>query len=174
VNFVFSLITFIVSPLLVGSAERQGSPPSHPAIAECVVTTPNGIAAGEPQSDPSSYGNREISVGPFGLWPEGTVVFRPSGAGFITRDGALGMKFGWRRGISGALTIEGRRLDGTAPPLRAEVPHGYGEHGFQASYVIFPTPGCWEVTGRVSEASVTFVTKVVKIGEGPSWRRNLP
>jgi hypothetical protein len=37
-------------------------------------------------------------------------------------------------------------------------------------YLIFPTPGCWEITGRVGETSLTFVTVVVKIGEGPTWR----
>lgn len=30
--------------------------------------------------------------------------------------------------------------------------------------------GCWEVTGRVGEASLTFVTMVTKIGDGPAWR----
>ena len=43
---------------------------------ECVVTTPNGIAAGEDHPDPDSYGNADVSVGPFGLWPNGTVVFK--------------------------------------------------------------------------------------------------
>ena len=57
--------------------------------------------------------------------------------------------------------------------IRCVPPGGYGETGFQASYVIFPTPGCWEVTGRVADASVTFVTRVVKVGDGPSWRRGM-
>src|ERR1700737_2052682 len=34
-------------------------------------------------------------------------------------------------------------------------------------YVTFPTPGCWEVTRLVGDAHVTFITRVVKIGEGP-------
>jgi hypothetical protein len=144
------------------------------ASAVCDVTTPNGIAAGAEQPEPGSYGNRQVSVGPFGLWPDGTVVFKPGGAGFITRDGSLGMKFGWQRGIRGQLRIEGRRLDAPSPPLRAEVPSGYGDVGFQATSLLFSTPGCWEVTGRVGDASLTFVTMVVKIGDGPSWRRDPP
>jgi len=135
---------------------------------------PNGIVAGEKQLDATSHGNRGVSVGPFGLWPDGTVLFKPGGAGFLTRDGSLGMKIGWRRGVSGQLRIEGRRLDAAAPPLRAEVPSGYGDRGFQATYVIFPEPRCWEVTGRVNNASVTFVTRVVKVDDGPAWRRNVP
>jgi hypothetical protein len=30
------------------------------------------------------------------------------------------------------------------------------------------------VTGRVGDAAVTFVTRVVKIGDGPAWRRDVP
>ncbi|HEY2963018.1 MAG TPA: hypothetical protein VGJ37_11420 [Pyrinomonadaceae bacterium] len=169
------ILGVVILPLLVAASERhQGSAPAPQRTVECAVTKPNGIAAGEDQPDRSSYGNRQVSVGPFGLWPKGTVVFKPGGAGFITRNGSLGMKFGWRRGVSGELRIEGRRLDAVAPPLRAEVPDGYGDRGFQATYLIFPTPGCWEVTGRVGDSSVTFVTKVVKIGDGPAWRRDVP
>lgn len=139
----------------------------------CEVTRPNGIVAGSGQPDPNSYGNRQLSLGPFGLWPYGTVVFKPGGAGFITPDGSLGMKFGWTRGVAGQLRIEGRRLDGPARPLRASIPTGSGEIGFQATALVFSSPGCWEVTGRVGDASLTFVTKVVKIGDGPSWRKDI-
>jgi hypothetical protein len=138
----------------------------------CAVTAPNGIAAGEGH-EAGSFGHARLSVVPFGLWPNGTVIFKPGGAGFVEPDGALTMKFGWRRAVSGRLTIEGRRIDATAaPPLRSEVPDGYGERGFQPTCLIFPTPDCWEVTGRVGEAKVTFVTRVTRIGDGPSWRRS--
>lgn len=46
--------------------------------------------------------------------------------------------------VPGQLRIEGRRIDAPALPLRAEVSNGYGTLGFQTTYVIFPTPGCWE------------------------------
>lgn len=147
---------------------------SDQPIAVCEVTRPNGIVAGSEQSEPNSYGNRQLSLGPFGLWPDGAVVFKPGGAGFITPDGSLGMKFGWTRGVRGQLRIEGRRLDSSAAPLRSVVPKGYGEIGFQATGLVFSTPGCWEVTGRVGDASLTFVTKVVKIGDGPAGRSELP
>jgi hypothetical protein len=58
-------------------------------------------------------------------------------------------------------------FDASAPPLRAEISEGDGDFGFQSSSLIFSTPGCWEVTGHVADVSLTFVTKVVKIGEGP-------
>lgn len=78
------------------------------------------------------------------------------------------MKFPWWRApdVEGALTIEGRRLDADAPPdappLRAQIPDGYGQR-FQASGIIFPTEGCWEVTARSGDAELTFITKVVKV-----------
>ena len=77
------------------------------------------------------------------------------------------MKFPWWRGLRGRLVIEGRRLDAGAPPLRAHIPAGYGASGFQATGVIFPTPGCWEVTGHLGDTSLSFVVNVVKIGSGP-------
>jgi hypothetical protein len=77
------------------------------------------------------------------------------------------MKFPWWRRAEGRLVIEGQRLDAVAPPLQAHIPAGYGASGFQAISLIFPTPGCWEVTGRVDDTSLRFVVKVVKIGSGP-------
>ena len=46
--------------------------------------------------------------------------------------------------------------------MKGEVPEGYGAEGFQASTVVYPGPGCWEVTARVGGASLTFVTQVVQ------------
>jgi hypothetical protein len=72
------------------------------------------------------------------------------------------MKWPWWRGVRGELSIEGRRLDGEAESLGAEIPEGYGLSGFQPSGILFPSEGCWEVTGTVGDASLTFVTLVVK------------
>jgi hypothetical protein len=101
------------------------------------------------------------------LWPEGTVIFEPGGPGTIYEDGSLGMKWGWWRGVAGPLTIAGRRLDAAAPALRADIPEGYGDSGFQATGLIFPTAGCWEATGQVGQAELTFTTLVVNVGARP-------
>ena len=116
-GFVVLLLT------AAGHSEGARPPAAVQAPAACAVTKPNGIVPGGAH-DANSYGNAQVSVGPFGLWPDGTVVFKPGGAGFVTRDGSLGMKFGWTRGVRGPLRIEGRRLDAPGPPLRAEVPNG--------------------------------------------------
>ena len=137
---------------------QRSAPPT------CAVTRPNGVRyTAEPSG--GNYGNDALVTG---LWLGGKVVFKPGGAGFVLSDGALSMKFWWWRLRPGRLKLEGRRLDGPAPPMRASIPDGYGEIGFQSTALIFPTPGCWEVTGRVSDASLTFVTLVEKVGEGPT------
>ena len=66
------------------------------------------------------------------LCPGGTIIFGPDSPGEIRADGSLAMRFPWWRGegIQGALQIEGRRLDGQAPLLAADIPEGYGDTGF--------------------------------------------
>lgn len=128
----------------------------------CPITQPNGSAPpGEAPSDMCLGNDLLWTV----LWPEGRVVMTE--AHNREPDGSLSMKWGWWRGVTGPLSIEGRRLDAEAAPLRADIPNGYGDSGFQVSALVFPTTGCWEVTGRVGEASLTFVTEVVMAG-GPT------
>jgi hypothetical protein len=131
-----------------------------PGSNTCPVTSSNGNTPPDQQASSNSYGNGALWTW---LWPSGTVVFRPGGPGFQLQDGSLQMKFPWWRTVRGALSITGRRLDGDAPPLRAHIPSGYGDTGFQATSLIFPTPGCWEVTGRAGNASLTFITRVVRL-----------
>jgi hypothetical protein len=101
---------------------------------------------------------------------EGRFVFSPDGPGFVDQDGALGIKFLWMRRRPGSLLVGGRRLDGDAGPARAYMSGGYGRKGFMPIYLIFPTPGCWEITGRIGEESLSFVVHVEKVGDGPNWR----
>jgi len=103
-----------------------------------------------------TYGNGKLRVG---LWPRGIIAVGPV---YIDRQGRVRMKFPWWRMVPGRLRITGRRLDGTAAELHGYVPDGYGPTGFQASEVTFPTEGCWQMTGMVGQASLTFVTYVIK------------
>jgi hypothetical protein len=122
-------------------AELPG--PDEAAATPCPVTNPRRrtipLAARDFFGAESAYWNGALFVG--GLWPGSTVVFRTGGPGFILR---------W--------------LDAPALPLGARIPNGYGETGFRATALIFPTIGCWEVTGKVGEASLTFMTRVIKVG----------
>lgn len=158
-HFAAVLVVVAVGQSLVSARQSQ------PSDTPCHVNIADGSEGW--------YGNELLSVA--GLWSDGTIVFKPGGPGFVTSDGALGMKFGWMRRARGRINATGRRLDGAAPPLRLETPNGYSDIGFQASYLIFPTPGCWEVTAQVGvhdDSQTTFITRVVKIGDGPAWRRN--
>jgi hypothetical protein len=101
------------------------------------------------------------------LWPDGVVVFEPNGPGEIRPDGSLAMKFPWWRAdwAAGNLTISGVRLDGPGQTLTAEIPDGYGLTGFQATAIVFPGEGCWEVTAQAGESRLRFVTQVRRLTE---------
>jgi hypothetical protein len=75
-------------------------------------------------------------------------------------SGGLHAKFPWWRAASGALTIRGRRLDASAAPMGPHIPAGYGDRGFQPTGLLFPSEGCWEVTGSAAGEHLTFVVKV--------------
>jgi len=135
-----------------------------PQTSSCAVTQPNHshvppsvqAKAQVGETSESLFGNDKIWTY---LWPDGTVTFRKNGPGFVLRDGSLQMKFLWLLAVDGPLALSGRRLDGTAPPLRSDFSPTAPGTGFQPSYVIFPTPGCWEVTARANGSELTFVTR---------------
>lgn len=140
------------------SVARSTGPTDSPRAA-CPVTLPNENTPPGERPSPSHYGNGKLWTA---LRVDGVVRFKPGGPGHIEPDGSLTMKWPWWRSVHGKLEIEGRRLDGPAPPLQADIPEGYGDIGFQATALIFPTEGCWEVTGKAGDASLTFVTLVLK------------
>ena len=115
--------------------------------ATCEVTLPGTTPAEIGTSlfgSGAAFGNDDLWVGGHG---EGGVI--QADPQLVESDGSIGWKLGWYRVLSGTLTMDGRRLDADAPPLRSSVPDGYGTHGFRASGVYFPTEGCWEVTGHL-------------------------
>jgi hypothetical protein len=156
------VVAGLFSQLISGVSGQSGN---------CAVTSPNHdrppdsvlLKAAQPtlRATTPIHGNGVIWTH---LWPEGTVVFSKGGPGFVLADGSLKMKFLWVMATDGPLTVEGRRLDGTAGPLRTEMSDGFIGRGFQPSYLIFPTEGCWEVTARANGSALSFVTKVVTTG----------
>lgn len=126
---------------------------------ECPVTHPGR----------EMHGNDALAVV---LPPDGKFVFRPDGPGFIDRDGGLGIKVGWNVKVAGQLEITGRRLDAPAARPRAYTPYGYSEPGGQSTYLVFPTPGCWQIVASVRERSLTFVVAVELIAPGPRSHMN--
>ena len=137
------------APLPTPSATAQG----------CPVTLPNGSVPPNQNPSPLFYGNGVLWTS---LWSQGQVVFGPGGPGQVGTDGSLSIQWPWWRGTEGVLAIEGKRQDASAPPMKAIVPDGFGASGFQPTTLVFSSEGCWQVTGKVGESSLTFVTLVVK------------
>lgn len=162
---------FLVALVVVAAGcSTGGSEPSSNSESEkpdasgetCGVTVANGSSP--PSANDWGGGTPENSHGNGKLWtlfwPQNVVIATPD---FVEDDGAVRMKWPWWRGVKGELRISGRRLDAKAPPVRADISDAYGRSGFQPSAIFFPTDGCWEVTGRVGEANLTFVTIVLKV-----------
>jgi len=157
----------IVSACSTSGERATGSAPRSSATtaralggdADCTPTSPNGQSPpGEPPSE-QYLGNGELYTV---LWPDGIVLFEPGGPGEIRKDGSLVMKWPFVRGegVSGKLRIEGRSLHRSGLLVSADIPDGYGATGFQATALVFPEPGCWEVTAYAGDATLTFVTRV--------------
>lgn len=108
------------------------------------------------------YGNTALWVGvPVdGVLPAG----RPYGTPWA--GSKWGTKFPWWPVIPGHLTITARRLDGPSAGFRGRVtgPAGIGKARFIPSGLYWPAPGCWQVTGTISDHSLTFV----------AWVKTLP
>lgn len=130
--------------------------------SRCPVTIPNG--EGPPGEVRSATYHGEAGL--FTALPEdGIIVAKPQD---LQPDGTIAIKFPWwAAGPEGSLSISGKRLDVSAPDLRAEITPSMPDTpfrgtGFWATSVIFSTEGCWEVSGTVEDAALRFVTFVVK------------
>lgn len=146
-----------------GAGSAAAATPTAAAPANCPVTPYTVGTPDAPQTTVSSgasftltwYGNQD-------LWAGLDRAYR--GQWYAA---PAGIKVLWVRLAPGRLTVEGHRLDGAAPPLRADIPQGYGDAGIQASGLVFPTPGCWQVTGRVPGHALQFVVAVHPAAENP-------
>jgi hypothetical protein len=163
-----AMTTVLASCDQTGTA-RQGSS----GRAECPVTTANGrTPPGEnPGADAHGNGKLWASVsrdGKFVVAPQSAPEYLgPDGEiavdGVLLPDGSVGIKAPWWRGpdVHGRVTVRARRLDAPAPRVdRTVPPSGYGLTGFQAMGLELPSTGCWQITGSVGSASLTFVTLV--------------
>ena len=154
--------------LVNADALRAGRTTAAAQTITCRVTIPPKDPAANPASPSFNYGNSRIRVSLYRRNGK-LIAGRLAGGGkmaTLNSDGSIDAKFGWWRAGSGKIKISGRRLDASAPPLRAHVPDGYGP-GFQATGLTFPTTGCWRVTGRYLESQISFTLLVSKSRLGP-------
>jgi hypothetical protein len=117
----------------------------------CAVTQP---VRATPQRDPNAdaYGS-----GPWYINADRTIWAGWDAVRMVA--GERGNKVLWIRPQGTDLEVTGRRLDREALPLTAHIPCCY-PRGFQASGLIFPSAGCWEVTAKSGASTLTFVTRV--------------
>jgi hypothetical protein len=145
----------VLAGLLVSAALAATAPAAPEGI--CPLTLPNGRTPPGEQWAGMNHGNGKLWTA---FWPHNLVIATRDVVG---EDGSIYTKWPWWRGVRGRLTITGHRLDGQAPPLRADSSSsGYGPSGFLPTGIYFPAEGCWEVTGAVGNARLTFITLVVK------------
>jgi hypothetical protein len=145
------IVTLLVLATVGCASTPSGSPSVSTAASVatvCETTRPNGAIPPGEQPSPDDYGNGRLYTI---LPPNGEIVLDPTG-----------IKFPWWRapgvGVAGDLKIEGHEIT-TGAAVRAVIPEGYGQR-FQATGLYFPGAGCFEVTGRAGDVSLTFVTKV--------------
>lgn len=170
----------VTTSATVQSVESSGPAPlAASAVAKCPVSLPNLEESPNEYyiSTDTGYANLERTMF-IGLWPGGKVFFCPDCAGSLPADGSLGMKFWFYRTVPGEIVIEGRQLDQTASPAHLATlrgpEDGYGVTGFHPAGLKFPSQGCWEVTARIGDAEMTFVTLIVWVPYNPAWPAWLP
>jgi hypothetical protein len=159
-------IVIAAGMLAVVSGIAAETTPMGDARRPCPVTIPTATVPPGAGLGPKgfNFGNARLRAGLY--WPKGTLPAGTlqSGGSFATLegDGSISAKVGsWRK--RGMLEVTGQRLDRSAPRLRASVNGAYGDSGFQPSRLLFPTVGCWRVTGSAGRARLTFVVEVTKL-----------
>jgi hypothetical protein len=88
----------------------------------------------------------------------------------LNPDGYTQKVFWWRKGYSWQnepqprLTVTGRRIDASAPPLLVSKATNAFAADIGSAMLVgvdFPTLGCWEITGRYADAELSFVVQIV-------------
>jgi len=113
-----------------------------------------------PVSGTGSYGNGLLSTT---LPGRGVLLARADPDGLF-------QKLGWlpHTTLPDALTVRGERLDAASPPMRVlsvnwgpSIAPGRPQIGSWRSAVKFPSEGCWRITGRVQDLTLSYVVRVV-------------
>lgn len=122
--------------------------------AGCPVTRPNRSRPSGRLPSPRWHGNGLLWAG---LSADGVYAVPRE---YVEADGSIFNKLAWETvSLWDEPTVSGERIDATAPPLQV-----LGLNGSAPSYrspVLFPTPGCWRVTARIGDVTLTYVVSVV-------------
>ena len=148
------LILLVLGTLLVSckAVDQQACPITEPAW---VKPPEDSAVSGTPEFG-HYYANEGRAILASAWWTD-QPAYQP-------RAGEEGIKMGWFRPAGETLEISGARIDAEAPPLVAEVPCCYPTR-FQATGLIFPTEGCWQISARAGVETLEFVLWVEAEGE---------
>lgn len=146
--------TFFTLPVGSGTAARYRpfmllKLPPLSATPTCPVTAPNGSAPPGERSAPHWHGNGVLWTG---LAPN-------HGIGQLQDDGSYFDKLRWTTIVYHLLSFRAVRLDATAPPALWKANEG-GSAGSWATAVWFSSAGCWRLTARVGDVSLSVVVRV--------------
>lgn len=126
----------------------------------CPTTVPAAALLGEPfPSSDHWYGSETLAVI---LRPEG--IWRGMGPGYNFRDKLFWWSLGFKPGLESNMEVSSRSLDN--PELKADFSRTTNAHapslgGWTMLVLVeFPTPGCWEITGRYFGQQLSFVVEV--------------
>lgn len=131
--------------------DLEAEPPFCPLTEPAWVTAPADAAVQGTPAPGYYFVNADRSLWASAGWT--------SQAGYPLQASEDGIKVGWFRPAGATLAISGRRLDGEAAPLAADIPCCYPTR-FQASGLYFPSEGCWEVTALAEDSELSFVVWV--------------
>ena len=152
-----TILVYLLLSLFLGGCMASGTTGQSSSSAICPVTDPmwakppqDAAVEGSPAFG-HYYVNQDRSIWASAWWTGEEADY--------LRAGEAGIKIGWFRPAGATLEISGQRLDGDAPPLDAHVPCCYPTQ-FQATGLVFPTEGCWEISARAAERELSFVVRV--------------
>ena len=151
--------------LLTACTSTRTADPTPPASTSIVSSTETASANACPLTEPAwakppedsavqnvpAYGyyfvNEDNSMWASAWWTEREENYLRAGED---------IKVGWFRPAGATVEITGQRLDGKADALETHIPCCYPTR-FQATGLVFPTNGCWEVIARAEDRELSFV-----------------
>lgn len=163
----FVLILLLPAILLVSRGEE-----ATPTAFSCPVTIPTTDRPGE---NSTPFDSQDALHHENGIW----VTIPEDGVIELGLEDALtfGPLEGWRsqtvtwlrdEGVEGFIEVFGQRLDAESefsPQTPLSPQRQYVRIGFVQTGLAFPSEGCWQVTGTVGDASISWVVEVRFLAE---------
>jgi hypothetical protein len=167
---VLLAISLVANPPAAARVPDESSTSAGPNTSRACPITQAPDPAFEP---PAPYPAKAPYAGEFwygtpALWTmlgdEGTWQQLPhTDAGYTQKVFWWRQGYDWRAEPEPELTVTGRRLDGSAPPLSASRATNAYHPDFSSAMLVgvdVPTLGCWEITGHIDGQALSFVVWV--------------